>query len=204
MSLVGRGGTSPGADRTCGCRRRWRADRRGGAGSRGGAVRGRRSNQEALRSGTRASRQPLHQVRRRALSPSRAPPVPGDVVTTDELFWRGPVEVAEELGSLPVRIHGGGRVFDPSLYCDLREHVPACRDLEKTRLRSWRFGQGRGEFEYAGAERVRVGLGRRDPTGPLLQELRKGAYDLESSAGVEAGTETLLPYRQLPLQAGSR
>jgi hypothetical protein len=128
----------------------------------------------------------------------------GDVVTTDELFWRGPVEVAEELGSLPVRIHGGGRVFDPGLYSDLREHVPACRDLEKTRLRSRRFGQGRGEFEYAGAERVRVGLGRRDPTCPLLQELRKGAYDLESSAGVEAGTETLLPYRQLPLQAGSR
>src|SRR3712207_3705880 len=82
----------------------------------------------------------------------------------------GPVEVPDELGPLPVRVHRGGRVFAPGLRGDLREHVPACRDLEKPRLRGRRFGKGGRELEDAGAERVRVGLGRRAPAGPLLQK----------------------------------
>ena len=92
-------------------------------------------------------------------------------------------------------------ILDPCLQGDLREHVLARRGLEKTRLRGRWFGQGRRELEDAGAQRVRVGLGWRGPPSPLLQELGEGAYDPEPPAGVEAGTEILLPDRQLPLQS---
>jgi hypothetical protein len=54
----------------------------------------------------------------------------GHVVATDELPWRRPVEVAKELGSLPVRVHRCGWIFDSGLRGDLREHVPARRELE--------------------------------------------------------------------------
>jgi hypothetical protein len=75
----------------------------------------------------------------------------GDVVPADELIWRGPVELAEKLRALPVRIHRGLRVLDPSLQGDLREHVLARRGLEQTPLRGGWLGQGRSQLEDAGA-----------------------------------------------------